>query len=279
MELVTVTCNRDLNQMLLQAESIQRFVDPCTHWVIVNDMIINQKKWEKLLEPYYTNHKLNLIFANWKDYKHSGWHKHQIYKVLASRFVEDDYIALDSKNFFVKRCNLEEWRNIIGSGKIDIGSTKTEYVSASENIAKKYNTSVLTDFLSSETPFVFKYQVVRDAISEDGFFDWYNIRDMNECIFYSYLIKDELGKIVLSNKHKTIWKFENTLTYNELKELDITVFAIHRYFLEETDIDSLEALNKFLEDLGLKNKFKRRTKIDKIVYQIELVINHLFPNL
>jgi hypothetical protein len=45
--LVTVTCNRDFQFMLLQAESIQKFLEPCHHWIVINEYEDLEK--EKLL--------------------------------------------------------------------------------------------------------------------------------------------------------------------------------------------------------------------------------------
>ena len=73
MDLVTVVCNRDYQQMLLQAESIQKFLAPCKHWVIVNDEEPDVLFWQENLSKYYTNHELIVIpytdlFENTNNY-------------------------------------------------------------------------------------------------------------------------------------------------------------------------------------------------------------------
>ena len=85
MNLVTVACNRDFNQMLLQAESIQMHLDPCTHWVIVNERNPDINFWQSALSPFYKNHELKLLFPGellfpGKHYYKGGWNSQQTYK-------------------------------------------------------------------------------------------------------------------------------------------------------------------------------------------------------
>ena len=51
MYLATVTCNRDFQQMLLQAESIQKFVEPCKHVIIINEDKFDYNFWYRWLKP------------------------------------------------------------------------------------------------------------------------------------------------------------------------------------------------------------------------------------
>jgi hypothetical protein len=282
MELVTVTCKRDLPQMLLQAESIQKFLKPCVHWVIVNDRHIDQDSWRNLLSPYYQNHQLKLLFTNWKDYKYDGWFKQQLYKLSISNYINDDYVVLDSKNFFIKSCDIDAWKNTIGPGCLDYNIQKAEYISASNYIANYFNIEPLKTVLSSETPFVFNHDIVKKAISSDNFFRWFNNKNCSEFIFYSYLIKDKLtGPLGNPPKHRTLWHYENQLTdlfFNNIHCSDITVFGLHRYLLNNIDKSSLNELNNFLDKLGFKNKLKKRTWVNRVNYQFELIKNYVFPN-
>ena len=70
MDIVTVTCELDSHQMIQQAESISLFVEPCTHWVIVEGANVNLTVWKKRLAPYYKNHTLKL-----KTYDNDMWPK------------------------------------------------------------------------------------------------------------------------------------------------------------------------------------------------------------
>lgn len=268
MNLVTVTCLKDFNQMRLQAESIQRFLEPCTHYVIVNDEYIDKRLWSNMLAPYYTNHKLILLFPDWYMYGHSsgihsGWMKHQVHKLIISEQLDDDYIALDSKNFFIKHCSLEDWRDIIGSGRIE--NNKEEYdkwVRSTVLYAEYFNFSLLEQhhMLASETPFVFKVEVLAKLSNMQQLFTdlYWNNGTGNECILYSYLIRDQLPDTLLPPRHLTWWRCNKPITNQELIDVasnrELLVFGIHREFIQEADIHSIQLLNGWLNSLGLTTK-------------------------
>ena len=98
MNLVTVACYRDFQQILLQAESISLFLEPCTHYIIVNEEKIDLDFWYKWLSPYYKNHELKIIPRLEYDYDavrnmlyksenslaeiNLGWRTQQLQKLL-----------------------------------------------------------------------------------------------------------------------------------------------------------------------------------------------------
>lgn len=110
--LVTVTCGRDLRQMVLQSHSIQKFITcPCTHHVFIEDQTLSISELTDILSPYYTKHQLIV----YKDDSNpqinlNGWYRQQIIKINAVNHINEDYLILDSKNFFIKPTSLEyEW--------------------------------------------------------------------------------------------------------------------------------------------------------------------------
>ena len=269
MILVTVTCKRDLNQMLLQAESIERFVKNTTHYVIVNDRYVNESFWYNKLSPYYHNNNLKLVFPKWRDLKHSGWHKQIVYKLKIAELLNDDYIILDSKNFFIRDTDLNSFRDIVGSGKIENNIHRKEYDTCNKYIAKCLGVEPLTHFLSSETPFVIKPELVKD----NAYREWFNHRNFSECIYYSYLAQSILPAQNQGIKHHTLWdKVTELSQYNELN-----IFGVHMHVLEKCTDNEISTLNKWIRSKGLITKLYRRTVIDRIKYQIELIINFLFP--
>ena len=106
MDLVTVTCNRDFQHMLLQAESIQKFLEPCTHWIVINEYEdLDVDRWHNALSKFYTNHKYNILTPT--DFGISmppfnGWLTQQYFKLAISTFTNQDYIIMDTKVFFIK---------------------------------------------------------------------------------------------------------------------------------------------------------------------------------
>lgn len=206
MDFVTVACERDFELIKLQAESMDKFVDPCTHWIFVNDMFPNKKRWQEALAPYYTKHKLNLIFHKWYHYLYApdGFIRHAAYKLLMVKLINYDFVALDPKNFFIKPCNVNDWKDIIGSGRI---GWDPRWQAASERYAKRFNVPLITDkMLISECPFVYKHDRLKQLGNIDKFIRWYLLGAAGETMLYSYLVSDLLEedtKHVYTNK--TMW--------------------------------------------------------------------------
>jgi len=133
--IVTLTFLRDLRQTLLQAESIQKFVSPCVHFVIVtNNWVSDSQKnrWRRLLQPYYTKHKLVLIFLSEKNkdivlYLNSNYWNSFKYQFTIAETLDDDYLVLNAKNFFWNPTNLEDLRHL--NGNLSIRKVEDEPVS------------------------------------------------------------------------------------------------------------------------------------------------------
>lgn len=263
MDLLTVTCSRDKLQMLLQAESICNFVEPTTHWVIVNDPVVILSEWETLLAPYYTSHRLNLINANdlpvsFDDSK-GGWSRQQTYKFLAYKLINDDYLTLDSKNFFIKPCSTSEWKNIIGCGSLanfeNLPWQDTiTYYSNYFNIEKNYI------HLSIITPFVFHKTILDKIDNFDIFIDWFSKQPVieSEYLLYSALCyKHECfpayGKI--SHKSLTITTRYNFSDFDFFKNFyaleHIKVAGLHFKFLEKLSEFEKSEVTTWLHTLGL----------------------------
>ena len=128
MDLVTVTCLRDWRDMQRQAQSINLYLEPCTHWVIVNDKYIDKSFWEELLTPYYSKHNLKLLFPKWYEFNYfqknfyeprhpPGYKNQQVHKLLISQEINDDYLVIDSDTFFVKQTSITEWKDVVGTGR------------------------------------------------------------------------------------------------------------------------------------------------------------------
>lgn len=126
MELVTVVCKRDINEIMLQAHSIDKYVEkPVKHWVIVEDNSLSLVEWEDILSPFYTKHELNLSFSirDNRDEEFSapftyGWRRQQVLSFAASKLVTSErYLSLDSKNFFVRTIDFDDLPLRHGSGR------------------------------------------------------------------------------------------------------------------------------------------------------------------
>lgn len=262
MDLVTVTCDLDFNQMLLQAESISKFLKPCTHWVIINDQNIDKEKWEVALRPYYHNHTLKLLTPNWNNIPSDyGWAKQQAYKFIISKYLDNDYLLLDSKNFFIKSTDINEWHDIQGCGiSEDLLSKGDKWMPTVQAYATKLNVAPSSTITCMQTPYVFKIAEIKKLGNIDLFAEWFLNQPVvpSEFIFYSHLINYKTDAHP-KYKHVTLWPRYGEVTKKQLDNLncnqDIKVIGLHRRYLEKLNFEQLNIINCWLNELGLENKF------------------------
>lgn len=269
MDLLTVTCFHDKLPMLLQAESIQKFVSPCTHWVVINDNVHSIDEWYCLLKPYYQNHTLKVIpapFINEYVSNSAGWVSQQVYKLYAYKLIKEDYLVLDSKNFFIKPCSTSDWSDVIGSGVIEGYRDNSGWALAVDAYSKHFN--LPTDYiqLAVLTPFVFKKEIFEQVEDFDQFLlDFINIDTIkSEFLMYSLLLR-KLGVFptvdlthIKHRKYNTITKkyrkikIEQYIDYMFSSE-NIKVAGLHRHFLNVMSKDDKVGIIKWLRNLGFKN--------------------------
>ena len=286
--LVTVTCNRDFQHMILQAESIQKFLEPCTHWIVINEDDVDINYWHTALKKYYTNHQYRLLTP--KDFSiiptnQWEWHSQQYYKLYISTVINDDYLILDTKSFFIKHTSLDEWNDTMGSGvlhKFGESIDGPPWVDISEYYAKKLNTTPTTHFLFN-VPFKVNDDVIKTYKIENLLHDLYPTREEKELyyningkklfpsefIFYSYLARDKFeqfqpkkrsfvyvvpahirnkndNEIIAELMFKTV-----TAEHNE----EVTTFAFHPLIFEKLTTKHITYINKWLTKLNFTFQF------------------------
>ena len=286
MHLATLTCNRDIRQTILQAESIQKFVSPCTHWVIVNQYKItegNKQRWREYLRPYYTNHKLALIFPDDLNFYKlpyeasrngttyfNGWK----YQFTIANTIQDDYMCLTPKNFFIKPVELEKYRKVIGNATVIDNIGRTVY--GQKEISEFLQQEIPQFVFISNPPFVINYQRLKDRLGDMTAFDrfWDNIcvkiykdevKGILDWHFYSFIMNDKFHwKITEDLFHE--WLSTNQLkkfTKDPIRFLEninrkdkITVLTLHRNFIKGCTKEQLEIVNRWLNAKGLMTKLK-----------------------
>lgn len=271
MDIVTVTCELDSHQMIQQAESISLFVEPCTHWVIVEGANVNLTVWKKRLAPYYKNHTLKLkTYDNdmWPKLnpKYHGYYIQQILKLLISKDIKNDYLLLDTKNLFLKKINTEQFRNQSGDGSSynfqnDYPHLKI-HIPTIERYADKLGIPVDYEHLNPILPFVINYEVMKQIPNLEKILEWFSDRGdilMSEFLLYSSLCKkyNYTPKVSLDLIKSTyFWKQESFLKNEKLD--DIYTVGFHREWLRLTPVKNIKRANKFLRTLGFKNLLKER---------------------
>lgn len=208
MKLLTVTCLRDINMMKLQAQSIQKYLEPCEHYVIVNEDDPNIIYWHKELKKYYTTHELILLPRLPYNYErflkpydkgksNQGYYLQQLLKLLFAYFIDTNYLILDSKNFFIKQTSLKQYENYTANRGITIDENTKYWYNTNIEYSKIFNTKPLTRVPIINTPFVVK----KDHITNSKKINYENIdfflnfptvsnNIISEFLLYGYLIPE-----------------------------------------------------------------------------------------
>lgn len=292
MDLVTVTCNRDFQYMILQAESIQKFLEPCKHWIIVNEYEdLDIDAWVKELDKYYTNHQYKIITPN--DFKinslpYTKWHAQQYYKLAISTLIDTDYLILDTKNFFIRHCDLNQWDNTLGSGvlhKFGESDISDQWTDISLYYANKFNTTPLTHFLF-HVPFKINISILKKYNIENLLDDlyptelestsYYELTGKrlfpSEFIFYSYLARSyfnnyqpkdfsSLNIIPPHIENKNNLEISKHLIHTTMavdKNNKIDVFAFHPLLIDTLTDQHISYINYWLRKKDFKFQFNRK---------------------
>lgn len=258
-KLVTVTCTKDAVAMQRLAESIQKFVEPCEHLVIIEDRQHDIRYWRNLLDKYYTNH--NLVIKTYHEMisvrDRDGWSRQQAFKLLASLDCTDKYLILDSKDFFIKPTKLSDWDNFQGSNLIkDIGySMNNEFLKISLMYSLYFNKPLLEEVFNKTTPFVIdtkyidKKKIVQQANDLLRIFD-----PCSEFIFYNYMAYDLISEFKPHRftSHK-VWHKDKpeVIIKKAMEDPDAMVFAFHRTSIEQFTPEQKEIANDWIKSLGL----------------------------
>ena len=114
MSVCIVTCDRDRAQFLVQCKSINLYLNPCQLAVIINEA--DAKSWMSWFDlhcrPLLAKH--NLTVYTRQDFsldinQCDGWISQQILKLAYAYRTTGRYVILDSKNWFVKTCNWDDF--------------------------------------------------------------------------------------------------------------------------------------------------------------------------
>ena len=291
MDLVTVTCNRDFQHMLLQAESIQKFLEPCHHWIVINEYEdLDIKKWQNVLSKFYTKHTYKILTPDdfsmdATAYRYRKWYGQQYFKLAISKFINKDYLILDTKSFFIRPDSLTNWYDTMGSGilhKFGESIDGPPWEDTSLYYANKLNVEPLTNFLFGP-PFKINMNVMQNLNMKNLLNDLYpNTEEEqsyfelkgkklfpSEFIFYSYFAKEYFDQYAHKDRsflnivpaHVRDKNETQILVEIMRKILDserntvITTFALHPLVFNNLSNKHVDYINKWLTKLGLNFQF------------------------
>lgn len=179
MDLVTIVCERDMQDILLQAHSIDKFVSPCRHYVTIEDESLSVSEWESILSPHYKNHELIVTSVpRPKDLSFDapftlGWRRQQMLKLDTATKVESDRaLVLDAKNIFVRSTDLREWPFKNSNGRYVYSADNPEHMAVKwlRFVEQKTGLKVPIRMPATlEAPFACTVSKVREAVSHPLF--------------------------------------------------------------------------------------------------------------
>lgn len=119
--LFTVTCDRDRWSFLQQYYSVNKYLEPCTWYIVINELDVS--KWMKWFKRNKEVSPHNIIFIPLSKYlwplhpevqdyikSLSGYWRQLYLKLLIHLHCKEKRIVvLDSKNWLIKHCELKEF--------------------------------------------------------------------------------------------------------------------------------------------------------------------------
>ena len=268
--LLTVTCTRDLKQMILQAHSIDVFVTtPCTHWVFIDDTDTSEEEWLDLLSPFYTRHTLKLFYNYLRDFNYHGYFRQQLIKLYAVKLIQADYLVLDSKNFFIKSSTLN-WDFVEGNGFIrkDIYKETSGMKDFHYFLKDRLDKDIDSSFYMAHTPFRFRKKILKKLLKEVDITRLFEEAITSRVPPFEFHLYRWFSNINLKDYHLPYLVWRNFATtsltlwwHSQLDEVipdKIEILGMHRnlYFVRDGKLENLISIlvkkgldQKILDDL------------------------------
>jgi hypothetical protein len=238
--------------MIVQAESINRFVKGVTHWVVVCSSSNNMARWQRLLEPHYQGeNKLKLIRSpEILITKNAGYMNQQLLKIWIAGSIQDDYVILDSKNFFIKETDLSIYDDYIASNGYGydtsdeafpgtiyresaiecsrfLGNEKTRFVIPGVGTPYKISWKNMKKLIDKFHSIDIVVLWIKSVIERGKKYNPGNASVFSEFVFYAQLMTDEeIDELERTINHRpdtnrTVWNQESFINY--FKEYHIPI--------------------------------------------------------
>lgn len=254
--LVVVTHHADKWKLEMLCKSMSAFLDPCDVHIVYNEIRSKYDEWsvwfEKISSLYLK--RFNVTTCQKKIDVNSGWISQQILKILVAKDIRTpEYVLLDSKNFFIKKSNINE----IVNTKPTEGWLKIDQVQWTKLCCEKLGLKLQLCLRANDTPYVLKTDVARKLVREFGtdkdFIDWFNSISIRAYISPAEFILYELFEIKSGNRdtdgvdtgnNTTIWSYRISNDNMDLQQLvDYIKFRSEKY-----DV-SISGFHRSLHDL------------------------------
>jgi hypothetical protein len=293
MEAVIVTCLADRLQFLILCRTMDRYLQPCDFTIIINEQSEDfqfLKSWiENVCLKYIPYHNVQIlspeeILPDINQHRLVGWKSQQLLKIFyfkKSKF--NSYCVLDSKNWFVKNCSIDEVA-ANKPGKLKPPNVPMMVKHAMNGLRHRYSKETLEKitnfFIPHETPYLMKNKVVKSMIkffmTEKKFIVNFK-RDQYPSEFMLHYFFDELDHgenfIYKVNRiHRTIWKVDKELYNLSFLELwnqfhnsgEFLVLGIHKSALKQMPLGDFKEV---LKTLNLKFDDEIKEILDSLKIQ------------
>lgn len=284
--LVVVTCYRDLKPLHVMFRSIKKYLEPSNIVIVVNEHHdMKWLTWYDRTSVLLSKHNVKVVYRedfidsslNKLNLKLDGWWLQAILKLTASSVVDtDEYVLLDSKNFFIRPTSLEKIKRRFGTDVFtDIGWDIGWISAVTSRLSNPLINLLSPDYKllldSSETPYIINTSHARQLVKHFGglhdFVKWYLTVCYNtfacrlatppedkrrvfvsEFYLYELFCSLELGVKHIGEVEKNSWVLWNKKYAQIPKEpIDqipesIHVGGIHRDYINEStklEIDSI----------------------------------------
>jgi hypothetical protein len=209
MDLVTVVCERDIQDILLQVQSVDLFVTkPIHHLITVEDGSKSPSWWRDKLNKYYFNSK-HTFTLEWKQRPdmepftepfNYGYRRQQVEKMrLAAKSDKEHVLLLDAKNIFIREVDIYQWPYKNGNGiTFKLADKPDTFFPRQwlEYVHRRTGLPIPNLVPSSmTTPFALTTKYVRDAVSnpefDSLFYDHNGAIPMTETFLYFFYVPEK----------------------------------------------------------------------------------------
>ena len=254
--LVTVYCDRDWAQFCLQVESLRNVVEPVTHWVIVNEPADGIDSYTARITALYQGlaHTVRVL-PRPGIINNVGWDNQQYYKLWIWTLIQDSYLVLDCKNFFIRSCTLDAWQGVLGSGTYDNYLKETNSFRATLHYyCQHMGLPVEAYHMGCQTPFLMEHRVMQ-TVDLDFFRQSISKVMPSEFLYYSLCYRQLYGEYHKPVVHLTrnIWPEEKVERLKSEMSHPYLVFAFHRRWLSADPAQAALA-NRALADWGFESR-------------------------
>jgi hypothetical protein len=248
-ELLIVTCEQHIWQFLIQCKSIYTYLAPCQINIVINEK--DPSNWISWFNTecvqYFINHKLSLYTTKDFDYQdlgNRGYITQQSIKLMFCYKTDNEYIILDTKNWFIKPTDINEIPrqeydpNLINRERFD-----NFYRKCVKQFGKP------TAIRNIETPYIFNPLIVKRLINrftnEEQFLKWFTDTSAipSEFMCYSMFAQSinlEQDKVPLLKISKTIWTLTELSNWQDYLNSNLKITGIHKSLLDIIDKENIE---------------------------------------